>query len=313
MCPTFDLHIDRPRPPTFISNSADFLPGTIARRISIHRATTVGPRFGLCQVIIKNTSAFKNVPHSASCTSINRSQSLLMTNRIPVLAPSRTERTRLETLLSDIWTRDVLPYPGMSSRARNEHPVRASASSMMRKLSVASITSNFTKRSGSMASLQRTLDDESLADIETPKPLLATFEDNSSEETPSSKLDDTSMLPSFLINGEKENAPKHFIDPHTNVTAGSPLGAVRRLATLKVKTIWAPDGQSIIIPPLRTSSANGSPHNRITSWSAGADSTTEKDDFSQSPQAIPTSGEMRVQRNYMWKGSGKRGIRNLFR
>ncbi|KAH6997555.1 hypothetical protein BKA56DRAFT_469162 [Ilyonectria sp. MPI-CAGE-AT-0026] len=123
-------------------------PGTIARKISIHRATTVGPKSPLCQVVLKNTSIAANrVP---SPTSINRSQSLLTTNsRIPVLAPSRSERTRLEILLADIWSRDILPFPGMASRSRSEHLVRSSASSMMRKLSVASITGSFSKRPGS--------------------------------------------------------------------------------------------------------------------------------------------------------------------
>jgi len=86
---------------------------------------------------------------------INRSQSLLTTNnRIPVLAPARGERARLEALLSDVWTRDILPFPGITARSRSEHLVRASASSVMRKLSVVSITSSFTKRSASLASVQ---------------------------------------------------------------------------------------------------------------------------------------------------------------
>ncbi|KAH7137148.1 RSP protein [Dactylonectria estremocensis] len=122
-------------------------PGTVARRISIHRATTVGPKSPLCQVVLKNTSIATN--HVPSQTRINRSQSLLTTNsRIPVLAPARSERTRLEILLADIWSRDVLPFPGMLSRSRSEHLVRNSASTMMKKLSVASITGSFSKRPG---------------------------------------------------------------------------------------------------------------------------------------------------------------------
>lgn len=128
--------------------------GTIARRLSIHRATTVGPKSPLCQVIIKNTSALKDASTSSSNAAINRSQSLLTTNRIPILAPSRSDRIRLERLLADVWTRHILPYPAMTGRTRGEHLVRSSASSMMRKLSVASITSSFSsKRSGSVASL----------------------------------------------------------------------------------------------------------------------------------------------------------------
>ncbi|KAK2072887.1 hypothetical protein P8C59_007214 [Phyllachora maydis] len=130
-------------------------PGTVARRISIHRATTVGPKTPLCQVILKNTSVIKDAPTPSTAAQINRSQSVLVgAGRVPVLAPSRSERARLEALLSDVWTRDILPFPGITARSRSEHLVRAGASSVMRKLSVASIASSFTKRSTSAASLQ---------------------------------------------------------------------------------------------------------------------------------------------------------------
>ncbi|KAB5563548.1 hypothetical protein GE09DRAFT_1220097 [Coniochaeta sp. 2T2.1] len=121
--------------------------GTIARRISVHRATTVGPKTPLCQVILKNTSVVRDATpsssassssHDSSSTSINRSMSLLATaanNRIPVLAPPRGERARLEAMLQDVWTRDVLPFPGITARSRSEYLVKASASNMMRKLS----------------------------------------------------------------------------------------------------------------------------------------------------------------------------------
>ena len=85
---------------------------------------------------------------STSGLAINRSQSLLTTNmRLPVLTPSRNDRCRLEGLLSDIWSRDVLPFPGMAGRSRSEHLVRAS--SVMRKLSVSSFSNSFGKRSAS--------------------------------------------------------------------------------------------------------------------------------------------------------------------
>ncbi|KAK4251910.1 hypothetical protein C7999DRAFT_37281 [Corynascus novoguineensis] len=131
-------------------------PGTMARKVSIHRATTIGPKTPLYQVILKNASAAKEVPIVSSNPSINRSQSLLTTNsRIPVVAPARAERARLEAMLADVWTRDVLPFPGITARSRSEHLVRASASSMMRKLSAVSIGGSFTRRSASLASLQQ--------------------------------------------------------------------------------------------------------------------------------------------------------------
>ncbi|KAL2165184.1 hypothetical protein VTH06DRAFT_480 [Thermothelomyces fergusii] len=131
-------------------------PGAIAKKASIHRATTIGPKSPLYQVILKNTSAAKEGSAVPSNPSINRSRSLLTTNsRIPVLAPARAERARLEAMLADVWTRDVLPYPGITARSRSEHLVRASASSMMRKLSAVSITGSFSRRSASSASLQQ--------------------------------------------------------------------------------------------------------------------------------------------------------------
>lgn len=48
----------------------------------------------------------------------------------------------------------------MTARARNEHLIRTSAHSVMRKLSVTSITSTFTKRSASLASIPRGGSDE---------------------------------------------------------------------------------------------------------------------------------------------------------
>ncbi len=130
------------------------LPGTLTRRISIQRTATISPRMNVCQVIIRNTTALKD--HSDSnntrLVSIGRSQSLLSTNRIPILAPKRADRLRMEFALADVWTRDLLPFPGMSAN-RGEHLIRTSANSVMRKLSRASLTSNFTKRSASLATL----------------------------------------------------------------------------------------------------------------------------------------------------------------
>lgn len=150
-----------PCPRYSTASVAEMITGTIARRLSIHRATTVGPKTPLCHVIVRNTSVEKEAT-SSSNTTISRTQSLLATKgRIPVLAPSRGDRARLEALLSDVWTREVLPFPGMTTRARNEHIIRTSAQSMIRKLSVTSITSTFTKRSASFVSITRNSDDGS--------------------------------------------------------------------------------------------------------------------------------------------------------
>ena len=130
------------------------LPGTLARRISIQRAATVGARTNTCQVIIKNTHALQDNGDSSSTAAgyLGRSRSLLSTTRIPTLAPKRTDRIRMEQQLAHVWTRESLPYPGMG-RNRGEHLIRASASSMMRRLSKASIASGLGRRSTSHTAL----------------------------------------------------------------------------------------------------------------------------------------------------------------
>jgi len=232
--------------------------GTIARRISIHRATTVGPKSSLCQVLIKNTTTLKEISQSASSTSMNRSQSLLTTNRIPVLAPPRAERVRLENLLSDVWTREILPFPGMTGRIRSEHLVRASASSMIRMLSVASIASNITKRSASyvnLANIHHPTDEKH--DIESPKCAHAEgWESNFLEKSSIGESDDTTVSRLSII--QDENAPfeENIRSPTSATNGSSPVGTLKRLATLGVKKSWQPNGSRIITSPLRTSSTN---------------------------------------------------------
>jgi len=274
---------------------------------------------GLYQVIIKNTNAFKE---TASSASINRSQSLLTTNRIPVLAPSRADRIRLETLLADVWTKEILPFPGMTGRARSEHLVRASASSMMRKLSVASIASNFTKRSGSMASLHKTAEDDESSETDVMRFTPARNENNSSESSQYKDPDDPTRSRLSVIQDEKENTQyrNSLETPDTLSPAanGSPASTLRRLATLKVKTSWGPDGQRIITPPLRTSSANSVNQNKVTSLSTVTDlGTEEKENIPQVPSALTAATSQKQGKKAKGKGISRtvvtEGIRNLFR
>lgn len=274
---------------------------------------------GLYQVIIKNTNAFKE---TASSASINRSQSLLTTNRIPVLAPSRADRIRLETLLADVWTKEILPFPGMTGRARSEHLVRASASSMMRKLSVASIASNFTKRSGSMASLHKTAEDDESGETDVMRFTPVRNENNSSESSQYKDPDDPTRSRLSVIQDEKENTQYRnsletpgTLSPAAN---GSPASTLRRLATLKVKTSWGPDGQRIITPPLRTSSANSVNQNKVTSLSTVTDlGTEEKENIPHVPSALTAATSQKQGKKAKGKGISRtvvtEGIRNLFR
>ncbi|KAF2668519.1 hypothetical protein BT63DRAFT_456161 [Microthyrium microscopicum] len=123
-----------------------------SRRLSIQRAATLGPRSNVQQVILKNTEAQKYTTSGSTSMSVMRSQSHMSSNHIPTLAPRRAERIKLENTISDVWTKTVLPYPGMGTK-RGDNPIRASANSVMRKLSMASIASNFSKRSMSYSTL----------------------------------------------------------------------------------------------------------------------------------------------------------------
>lgn len=126
--------------------------GTLTRRLSIQRAATVKDRTSVCQVIIKNTGALKGSDDLSADSSMNRSQSLLETHKVPTLVSKRTDRIQMEHALTSVWTKDRLPFPGMSSGLL----ARTSASSMMRKLSRASTHSKSATRTVSCASIPET-------------------------------------------------------------------------------------------------------------------------------------------------------------
>jgi hypothetical protein len=149
--------------------------GVTAKRLSIPRTGAGGTRFATCQVIIRNTH---NAPDGSDMREttvplIHRSQSLLTTHRTPVLAPKRSERTCLEHELADVWTRDTLQYPGMTL-ARGGNSIRASAGSLVRKLSLASMHTPFTKRSTSFtlvgSHISRDISLETKAEVPQPSP-----------------------------------------------------------------------------------------------------------------------------------------------
>ena len=115
------------------------LPGTMMRRQSIQRAATINHRRNACQVIIKNTFSLKETGEGSVKRSgtLSRSRSLMSTNHIPLLAPRRGDRQRMEQKMSEVWTKDRLPFPGMTGH-RGGHLIRTSATSVMRKISIAS-------------------------------------------------------------------------------------------------------------------------------------------------------------------------------
>jgi hypothetical protein len=121
-----------------------------SRRLSIRRAATVGPKSSITQVIIRNTEAQISLSESRGSVHVARSQSHMSAGNVPTLAPRRAERVRLEGLVGDVWSRDVLPFPGMGS-SRTENAIRASANSVMRKLSMVSVTSTFSRQPSTRA------------------------------------------------------------------------------------------------------------------------------------------------------------------
>jgi hypothetical protein len=237
-----------------------------------------------------------------------------------VLAPSRAERVRLENLLSDVWTRDVIPFPGMAGRARSEHLVRASASSMMRKLSVASIASNFTKRSGSIASLHRAAEDDS--PIENDKNVVNRDENTSITAATVAEAGDMTKPRLSIIQDEKENFQHESIKSLPSSLYGlesGQYGTMRNSAPLKLKNSWAPDGQLMITPPLRTSSANSTTRGKIGTLVTVSVIAAEDKENEQVPQPPQGQATEKGQKSGIWaKGVGKNrvmgeGIRSIFR
>ena len=137
---------------TFLTLNANSLgpvfgmPGTITRQLSVQRAATVHARTNGAQVIIRNTTTVRENKDEVS-DSLGRSKSMMTASRVPILAPKRAERARMEASLADVWSRDRIAYPGMK-----DNNIRASASSMMRKISRASFNSTLSKMSSSTTS-----------------------------------------------------------------------------------------------------------------------------------------------------------------
>ncbi len=192
---------------------------SLVRRMSVHRAATVGAKTNMSQVIIKNTQAQK-VPESPATFSpsmITRSRSHMSSNHVPILAPRRADRIRLENALEDVWTKDVLLFPGMSNR-RVENQIRASANSVMRKLSMASIASNFSRRSPSLSSASNTKSEDSFG--------------SRIHKTSQGNLDSRSMTdrrngPTVV---DFHNAPTAFLPADFELHDTRPLSRRRRLA-----------------------------------------------------------------------------------
>jgi hypothetical protein len=170
---------------------------------------------------------------------------------------------------------------------------------MMRKLSVASFASNFTKRSSSIASLHKATEDDSSTGIDAQKTAPARGEHSSSDVTTLQEAEDMSKSRLSVIQDEKENVQNDSVESLPSIMFGSEdsrAGTLRRFATTKTKSSWTPDGQRIITPPLRTSSANSLNRSRTTLLSTVSDVPIE------AKENVPT-----VQPTWKAQKHGKRG------
>lgn len=135
---------------SFRSLGISFRPFTpFSLRSPAHTRTDSANSSDNCPVILRNTynaqdwHDFRNV----SPTIAEKSSRV----NISVLAPKRAERTRLETNIGTIYTKDRLPFPGMHG-SKGSQIIRASAGSLVRKLSFASMQATFSRRSASLSS-----------------------------------------------------------------------------------------------------------------------------------------------------------------
>lgn len=261
-----------------------------------------------------------------------------MTNRVPVLAPARTDRIRLETLLSDVWSRDILPWPGLTHRTRSEHLVRASASSMIRKLSVASITSNFSKRSTSQISILVT-DDEN-GNLNSKAKLAMSADPAIQEETGFSQVsEDLSKSMSLSEDDMKSLRNDKFFAGATNEansdcdksqenseTGSTPVVSIKRLATLRLKKSWHQSeghGHRVLGSDyiLRASSANslklrtGESDSRKTSGilAAGTENETHSQPGTPDQDSEHSKHSKWIRAAVLQKGFSTGNIKSMFR
>lgn len=269
----------------------------------------------------------KDHTHAATSTSINRSQSLLTTNqRIPTLAPPRSERARIEALLGDVWSRDILPFPGMTNRSKGEHLVRSSASSVMRKLSVASIASSFSRRPGSLTSLHKTSADADTADDDDESgqaPGRSSAEDTIPEQTSLGEASEGSSggrLPIIKYVRPRKKAVGQGDQGEASTLLGndSTVSEIRPSREgISRRLVWAHDKrQRGSLSPVSRSAANSLQLNRPSPKQSPAPS--EKENY-QPEKAAPFRDQRRkLKRRKTSKGSLKKevmlsGIRGIFR
>ena len=106
----------------------------ITRSTSANAVNDAIPKSPVVNLIIKGTESV--ITRSISnIGSVGRSQTVHTTNRPAILTPKRHDRLRLEHRLASVWTKDVIPYPGMQT-GRGEYVIRSSAESLFRRFTL---------------------------------------------------------------------------------------------------------------------------------------------------------------------------------
>ncbi|PGH07565.1 hypothetical protein AJ79_06235 [Helicocarpus griseus UAMH5409] len=174
----------------------------LTRRSSVHGSLFSPPSNADCvHLLIKGTRAVSEDGHTKR-SSLGRSQSVQLSRQSVILAPKKQDRIRLERWSFDIWTCDIIPYPGMPLW-KGEHLIRSSAESFMRKLSS---RRPFTKRS---CSLTTTIAAKSTEHAATPR---------KQYDWDAKELDESlSSLPAFDKYDEDGHEEKHDLDCVTRV------------------------------------------------------------------------------------------------
>ena len=107
------------------------------------------PRSNSKEVCIRNTnypnSAAEDSPSHADDEQISRARSVYSRRNPIVLTPRRQDRIRLEKFIADVYTRDMLPFPGMAL-ARGD--ILSRTGSLIRRFS---IHTGFSRRSSSLS------------------------------------------------------------------------------------------------------------------------------------------------------------------
>jgi hypothetical protein len=165
-----------------------------------------------------------------------------------------------------------------------------------------------------MASLHKAVEEDAPAESEAPKHPPTPIEHYPRGRVTISETEDAPMSRLSVIQDEKENIMQ---DPFENPPAlfnarnESPVGTMKRLATLKVKKSWGSDGQRIITPSLRTSSANSLNQNRTASMPTVANLPIEEENICQ--VSTVRKHEKRGKVVGLNRGIMVEGIRGFFR